>query len=454
MVSLTFHGGVNEIGGNKILLEDGDTRIWFDFGQSFTIGEDYYTSWLQPRRSNGLKDYFEFDLLPKLPGLYAENMLTQTELDHEEPAYDGVFISHAHADHVTHIQFIDPEIPVYTGAGTKLFMEAMEKTSTYANYRTHDYRSFRTGDKISLGSLEIEPIHVDHSIPAAYGYIIHTQEGAIVYTGDLRAHGPRHDMTQEFLEAAEYNEPIAMITEGTRMARRGKRRHLSESQVLNGVLKVCKEADSEKRAVFYTHGPRDMDRLRTFSVTAESCGRQLIVNPKTAHLLHRLSDDQHLDLPDPLRDDIISVYYKKKRSGTYAEKDYYKWEREFLDAIVTAEDLATRPEEYVVSLNFYDFAELIDISPEAESPFIYSMSEHFGEDDIEERVMRNWLDHFGLQYHQLHASGHLSRTELAEAIGNVNPGILFPVHTESPEMFTEIHENATPPVLGERYTVP
>ena len=40
MVSLTFHGGVNEIGGNKILLEYGDTRIWLDFGKSFTMGED------------------------------------------------------------------------------------------------------------------------------------------------------------------------------------------------------------------------------------------------------------------------------------------------------------------------------------------------------------------------------------------------------------------------------
>jgi len=102
MVSLTFHGGVNEIGGNKILLEYGDTRIWLDFGKSFTMGEDYYTSWLQPRRSNGLKDYFEFNLLPRLPGLYAEDKLAHTKLKHEEPSYDGVFISHAHADARAH----------------------------------------------------------------------------------------------------------------------------------------------------------------------------------------------------------------------------------------------------------------------------------------------------------------------------------------------------------------
>ncbi|HUS71362.1 MAG TPA: hypothetical protein VM075_11390 [Anaerolineae bacterium] len=35
MVSVTCFGGVSEIGGNKILLEDGNTRLLFDFGTSF-----------------------------------------------------------------------------------------------------------------------------------------------------------------------------------------------------------------------------------------------------------------------------------------------------------------------------------------------------------------------------------------------------------------------------------
>ena len=34
MVSLTCFGGVSEIGGNKTLLEDGNTRFLFDFGPS------------------------------------------------------------------------------------------------------------------------------------------------------------------------------------------------------------------------------------------------------------------------------------------------------------------------------------------------------------------------------------------------------------------------------------
>jgi mRNA degradation ribonuclease J1/J2 len=37
MSKLRFYGGVDEIGGNEILIEEKDTKIFFDFGQSFGI---------------------------------------------------------------------------------------------------------------------------------------------------------------------------------------------------------------------------------------------------------------------------------------------------------------------------------------------------------------------------------------------------------------------------------
>lgn len=46
--TLTFYGGVNEIGGNKVLLEDKGVRIFLNFGQSFTSGADYFRGWLSP----------------------------------------------------------------------------------------------------------------------------------------------------------------------------------------------------------------------------------------------------------------------------------------------------------------------------------------------------------------------------------------------------------------------
>ncbi len=451
MTSLKFHGGVDEIGGNKILLHDGDTSIWLDFGKSFTLGQDYYTGWLQPRTKRGLLDLFEFDLVPRIEGLYAEDQLEGTDLRYEEPRYDGVFISHAHADHVNHIAFIDPTVPVYTGTGTKLFMEAQERTSTFTNYGEHDFRRFRTGDHIKVGDLELEPIHVDHSIPGAYGYIIHTSKGAVVYTGDVRAHGPRNDMTEEFLKVAVDSKPIAMISEGTRMARTENGRNLSETQVLQGVMDVCRQADSEGKAVLYTHGPRDMDRLRTFYTAARSCGRTFVIGTRTAHLLHRLIEDEHLDLPDPLKDDNVRVYYRRKKSGEYREKDYYIWERRYMDKIVATEELSARPDRYIVNMEFNSLTELIDIRPERGGHFIYSKSEPFAEDDVEDAVMHNWLRHFGLRYHQLHASGHMSAEELREMIASIRPGKLFPVHTEGAKLFEEHLEQTITPVIGETY---
>jgi len=163
MTTLTFYGGVNEIGGNKILLDDNGTRIFLDFGQSFSFGEDYFNSWLQPRQINGLGDYFEFDLLPNICGLYDEEQLEGTRIDYCEPEVDAIILSHAHFDHMAHISFVDRKIPVYCGETTLKFIKSMETTGG-TDFGEHDYKTFRTGSRIRMGSIEVEPIHVDHSI--------------------------------------------------------------------------------------------------------------------------------------------------------------------------------------------------------------------------------------------------------------------------------------------------
>ena len=43
MVKLMFYGGVNEIGGNKILLEDNGTKLFLDFGMSFGTANKYFS---------------------------------------------------------------------------------------------------------------------------------------------------------------------------------------------------------------------------------------------------------------------------------------------------------------------------------------------------------------------------------------------------------------------------
>ena len=432
MTKLTFYGGVDEIGGNKILVHDRKTKVLFDFGQSFNFGAEYFTGWLSPRAINGLGDHFEFGLLPKIRGLYAKEKLVFTDIPYSEPEIDAIFLSHAHFDHVTHICFTDPQIPVYLGVGAKLFLESMEETSSFCDYGNHDYRTFRTGKKIKVGDIEVEPIHVDHSIPAAYGFIIHTSEGSVVYTGDLRMHGPRKDLTEDFMEKAKGCEPIALICEGTRMVKKEKRKNYSELQVQRLSNRIVSSTD---KMVFSMRYSRDLDRFRSFYKVAKKNGRRIVVSPKTAHLLSKLLDDEHLDLPDPLKDEDILVYYKRKKSGEFDEKDYYGWERTFMDKMVTHDFVHKNQRKLVMDLDFYQFAELIDIKPKPGSQFIHSMSEPFSEEDIEDQVMHNWIDHFKMQFHQLHASGHLNKDQIVDLINYIQPKRVFPVHTENPQLF-------------------
>ena len=191
MTRVTCYGGVAEIGGNKILLEDRDARIWLDMGAPFDLGEEYFVEFLGARDRFGLRDYFALGLLPRLPGLYSQEKLERAAFPYESPRFSAAFISHIHYDHTNHLKFLDPAIPVHLGIGTKIILDSWEITTRGVDFEAHDYRTFRTGSSLDVDGVEVEPIHVDHSAPAAYGYLLRTDSGAIAYTGDIRQHGPR-----------------------------------------------------------------------------------------------------------------------------------------------------------------------------------------------------------------------------------------------------------------------
>lgn len=149
----------------------------------------------------------------------------------------------------------------------------------------------------------------------------------------------------------------------------------------------------------------------------------------------KLLDDEHLPVPDPLKGDCLVVYYKKKKSGTYNEKDYFTWERKFMNKMVDCNYVRKNQRKLIMDLDFFQFTELIDIKPENGSEFIHSMSEPFSEEDIEDQVMHNWLDHFKMHFHQVHASGHMSKDQLVEMVKEIKPKRAFPVHTENQQLF-------------------
>ncbi|MFH1447435.1 MAG: MBL fold metallo-hydrolase, partial [Candidatus Micrarchaeota archaeon] len=191
-------------------------------------------------------------------------------------------LSHAHFDHVAHLTYLHPGIPVYLGEATKTILDSTAETTKQKFFQEGtEINTFRSGKEITIGDIKITPIHVDHSVPGAYGFIVETSEGVVVYTGDFRQHGPRSDMTHEFIEKAKNSEPEALIIEGTRVAREEKRKNHTEDLVHNGSRKVA-EGDDFVLAMRY---PKDLDRFQTFYKIAKETGKKLVISMKTAHLL-------------------------------------------------------------------------------------------------------------------------------------------------------------------------
>lgn len=438
MVSLTFYGGAGEIGGNKVLLEDKGVKIYLDFGESFNFGEDYFYEYLAPRTANGLEVYFEFDLVPKVPKLYSKDMLKLTKLKYEKPDVDAIFISHSHSDHCGHLAFLDELIPVYMGHGTKLILDIYHKLyPQFVNIGEHDNLNlFKSGDKIRIKHLIIEPIHVEHSVPAAYGYIIHTSKGAIVYTGDFRLHGPKKSMTEEFIEKAAKAKPIALLCEGTRMSYETEKNH-TEQEVEERASEIIKNC---KGLVLAYWSMINVDRFISFYKATVKNNRTLVIDTRLAYIIDNLREK--IDLPDVMNDKNIKVYFRLAKSCTFEDADYSKWERNYCPKIITYKEISENPTKYVMHLGFYKLMELVYLKPK-NADFIYSMSEHFleGEENEEQRqIWENWMNHFKIKFHKAHSSGHASKTDIINTIKKIKPKLLIPIHTQSAEEFKKIHD--------------
>lgn len=404
--TLTFYGGVNEIGGNKILLQDRDTKIFFDFGMSFSARKQFYSPpFLSPKTEKSLQ---ELGILPAVEGVY--------KFDPSPPEVDAVFLSHGHLDHSGYLSFIKREIPVYCGETTQTILRTLSdvrRADLEFNVADINFNVFRTGAKVKVDNVVVEPCHVDHSIPGAYGFLIHTSNGTVVYTGDFRDHGGKPEMTHDFVQRAKEAEPAAVVTEGTNMVGATVS---NEVEVEAKLDKIVSQVDGIMLAEF---GYSDVDRLNTFHRIAKKHNRCLAVSLKQAYLLDALCGDPHLKVPS-LDDDGLLVFRKSK-------KRYERWENALIKRlegegkVFDVFDVSKRQCKTILAVNFYDFEELVSLNPEAGSCYVLSASEPFNEEmELDFERLVNWLSHYGLPQYHVHVSGHMMPLQLKSALKTVD----------------------------------
>jgi len=490
-VNLTFCGGVNEVGGNQIFLEDHTykVKLFIDLGINMVQYAEHFYKYEEPTLPKQLTDLY---LLPREDRLPIKNLYSKYFIfDHDEMNYiqklnetkgktdpptdvDGILISHPHRDHYYGISMVNRNIPIYTGVVTQRIIKAYSKASrsVMSNfYEGLKWKLFRTGDVINIKGLKIFPVHVDHSIPAAYGFIIESSAGIIVYSGDFRMHGPLSRMTEDLIEKAnnivqlnqrdegekdkkfkEYPDRIrAVLCEGTQINRGAIE---SEQSVENELVKLMKKNVFDYYLIKYNR--LDWDRFRNFENIAKEFEWKYIITEKEAYFYYILNNKAIYDTmrdPDILKDDNIFVlsfgherYPWQKQIRDIFEKNKKLWR------MIDFSDLKDFKNYFLfITHIYYDLIE--SLPKDLNGAFISSDIDPYSEEHLDNtKTIMHELENVGIPSYRIHASGHAKPHDIINYIMELNPLSVIPIHTEHAKFFKTLFQNYDIKIhLPERY---
>jgi ribonuclease J len=167
-------------------------------------------------------------------------------LDDKKDRVRGIVLTHGHEDHIGALPFLLKDgligVPIY---GTRLTRALIEsKLEEHGLLKDATLNTYQAGDRVRIGSFEVEPVRVSHSIPDAVALAIRTPVGLVVQTGDFRFdHTPVDGRMTDMGHLARLgNEGVLMLLgDSTGVERAGPSE--SEAVVSEALERVFEQAD-------------------------------------------------------------------------------------------------------------------------------------------------------------------------------------------------------------------
>jgi ribonuclease J len=419
-----FFGGVREIGGNIILIEDNGFGIVFDFGKRFKTNNTFFNDNISGRPEKGVDDYVEMGEFPPFKNFYIDSLSNANTINVDIGA---VFFSHAHLDHIGNVNLINNAIPKYLSnesyAVLKYFVKFGYIKSMPSNVNV-------INKAISFGSFKVMPFPVDHDIPGALAFIIETPKGIVIYTGDIFFKGISKEKSYDFVNYAKNLKPYLLISEGTRIGWGGITSLTEEDLQLE--IESC--MNIFKGMVIANPYEPHAPRIYSFYKVSQKFGRKLVLTTQYAYALHYLAMAGNLIAQEILDSKNTFIY----PAGTELEDLKQIYPNKFIDTY----SMQNEQDNVLLLLGFRNTPELIDIEPKKGSIYIHSGGEPIANIDGDNAaILMNWLNKFNIPYFRIHSPGHASEVEILQMAREINPEILLPIHTQIPERFKFITES-------------
>ena len=271
-----FLGGLNEIGKNFTLYECQGDMVIVDCGLSFP-DED------MPGVDSVIPD-FAF-------------------VEKNRERIRGVVITHGHEDHIGAVPYLMKKlnVPVY---GTALTIGLIEGKLKEHNLSSANLHVTPAGSHIQLGCMDVELIHVNHSIADAVALAIHSPAGTIVHTGDFKidmtpAEGAMIDLCR-FAELGKEGV-LALLADSTNAERPG---YTQTEQTVNNSLDSLFMRAEGKRIIVATFAS-SISRVQMIINCAVKYGRKVALSGRSmVNVMGIASELGYLHIPDGVLIDL------------------------------------------------------------------------------------------------------------------------------------------------------
>ncbi len=272
-----FLGGLNEIGKNITVYECQDDMVIVDCGMAFPD-----------------EDMLGVDLV--IPDF--------TFIEKNRDKIRGMVITHGHEDHIGAVPYLLKKlnVPVYGTALTIGLIEGkLKEHGLTGSARLH---VTPPGSHIKLGCMDVELIHVNHSIADAVALAIHSPAGVVVHTGDFKidmtpAEGAMIDLTR-FAELGKEGV-LALLADSTNAERPGFTK--TEQTVNNSLDNLFLRAEG-KRIIVATFAS-SISRVQMIINCAVKYGRKVALSGRSmVNVMGIASELGYLHIPEGVLVDL------------------------------------------------------------------------------------------------------------------------------------------------------
>ncbi len=323
----------------------------------------------------------------------------------------GLFLTHAHEDHIGAIPHLWAEIgaPIYARPFTA---ELVRRKLEEAGQSPKSVRQIGAGEPVSAGGFEVTFLPITHSIPEASMLAIRTRHGTVVHSGDFKLDpdpqlGDPYDLAP--YERLGKEGVLALACDSTNVFLAGNAG--SEAEITPNLRRLIKQAPG---AVAATSFASNVARLRTLASAASDVGRSIVVVGRAMRRMIEVAVEtgQLKDFPKVVPDD--------QAGDIPAENLFYLVTGSQGEARAALARIA-QGSHPTVKLRDGDTVLFSSKTIPGNEAGIYRLYNRLSEQGI--RVIDGDME-------RIHVSGHARRDDLERIYGALKPKVSVPIHGE------------------------